>query len=229
MRLDGTRIAPVLARYRKETRVVVETRIEQDVERPFAARRDREARRPKRGHPGAARVLDDLDRGREVLAKGRLVEIAHLAVPVRVRADLVTSLDRSTHELRISLGDPAEEVEGGLRAELVADREDLVGPLFHDRRKRRPVIGVGDRRNLHEVEPVLDVEAERVDDATVVIGRRGRGCREVGGHRMIRSVDGPSREAAEGPHGSASRSASTPPLDSASATDPPPRPDGPPR
>src|SRR6185295_13975356 len=108
-------IAIAGAAHRKQARVVAISLLDQHVQGPFAARHDREARRPKPDDGSGSEILEeDLGPANRVAERQRRL-LGHPRVIPAVRRDLVSRRGNAAHQPGMPLRDPAEHEERGAR------------------------------------------------------------------------------------------------------------------
>ena len=91
-------------------------------------------------------------------------------MPVRVRGQLIPGLGDALHQVRIVLGDPADNKERRPHLRLGHRLNNPLGVPLDDRLEARPRRGIFNCGDADHVEPVLDVEGQGIGDRCGVDG-----------------------------------------------------------
>jgi hypothetical protein len=153
-----TGISPVPAPGGEEAGVPEHPVVEKLVQRPFAARPDRETRCSEALRRNPARRTDRADRIPEVLPKLRSGHGVDSSVPERMRPDLVAAVPNASNQVGIAFRNPTQDEEGGSGSGSLERVEDLVGVPLDEGREVPPVGRIFQALHLDDVEPILDVE-----------------------------------------------------------------------
>jgi len=132
------------------------------VDRPRRLAADRPRAGAERRRPRAGQLLEDDRRALEVVAEALLAEVRQDAVVVAVAADLVAGRGDLADHLGHALGDPAEAEERRLRSAPVEQLEQPPRRVDAAQLVGVPVGAIDVVGHVEDLEPVLDVDGERV-------------------------------------------------------------------
>ena len=147
---------------REQARVVAKAELEQDVERPQALAGDRVGRGAVTVDGATQEVLEMVlgpcRLGPEHLRRLPVDEF----VTVAVTGDFMPGRGDAPDQIGFALGDPAQREERGLDAALGEHRKQPLGVGDHPRFPRLPTRAVDVRKERRHLEPVLDIDGQRV-------------------------------------------------------------------
>jgi hypothetical protein len=148
--------------------VILQPHVQEHVKDPLAPRDDRERRSSKAEHLLTADLFEQIDGAAEVVAELLGRQLIALAVPVGMGGDFVTGRRDELHQVRIPLGDPADDEERRPYVGVGDRLDDPLGVTLHDRLETGPGGRVLQGGDADHVEPVFDVEGQGVDNARIV-------------------------------------------------------------
>ena len=157
-------VSVAVAPYREQARIVLVALLHQYVQRPFLAFHNRETRCAEPDYFASGDLLEGMLGSPDRLAKLRSRKLRHSAVIMAVRGYLMSAGGDATHEVTMSLGDPAKHEEGGRRAVPFEETEELIDRCLDSALPPIPRLSGHVRLQGRDVEVLLYVDGEMMSD-----------------------------------------------------------------